>query len=170
MLLSTLQWTPLGFITFHLVANKNQKTGEKSGPIKIRVFFIFISMDVTLAGRKKFKFYEMLIFIQKLICFSFREFENATHIVNSGFLEVAEENNIIMVFPQALSSLPENEIGCWDTFGLGGPLYGKSVYFVKIVQFLNFLPNFYKNFKHSYTARTSSSSCEKHDGSNHGND
>lgn len=46
-----------------------------------------------------------------------------SHIRNSGFLEVAELNNIVMIFPQALSSLPENEIGCWDTYGLTGPLY-----------------------------------------------
>jgi hypothetical protein len=27
-----------------------------------------------------------------------------------------------MIFPQAAPS-PKNDIGCWDTFGLGGPLY-----------------------------------------------
>jgi hypothetical protein len=53
-----------------------------------------------------------------------REFVGESHIRNSGFLEVAELNNIVMIFPQALSSLPENEIGCWDTYGLTGPLYG----------------------------------------------
>jgi hypothetical protein len=40
-------------------------------------------------------------------------------------LEVAEANGIIMLFPQAnpveLVGTPAE--GCWDTFGLGGPLY-----------------------------------------------
>lgn len=51
-----------------------------------------------------------------------REFVGGEHVRNSGFLEVAEENGIIMVFPQVLSS-QENDIGCWDTYGFTGPLY-----------------------------------------------
>jgi len=40
-------------------------------------------------------------------------------------MEVAEENEIIMLFPQNLP-IPEDggsAIGCWDTFGVSGPLY-----------------------------------------------
>jgi poly(3-hydroxybutyrate) depolymerase len=54
----------------------------------------------------------------------YREFNGTDHIVNSGYLELAEANNLIVVFPQANSSLPENAIGCWDTYGLTGELYG----------------------------------------------
>jgi len=39
---------------------------------------------------------------------------------------VGEQYGIIMVFPQALASLPENEIGCWDTFGISGQNYGNA--------------------------------------------
>ncbi|XP_035715716.1 uncharacterized protein LOC110859858 [Folsomia candida] len=56
-------------------------------------------------------------------CLSGREFNGTDHIVNSGFLEVAEANNLIVVFPQAWSSMPENMIGCWDTYGLTSSLY-----------------------------------------------
>lgn len=55
-------------------------------------------------------------------CSAGRQFVGAEHITNSGYLEVAEANGIIMVFPQAQSSL-ENDIGCWDTYGFTGPLY-----------------------------------------------
>ncbi|CAG7660790.1 unnamed protein product [Allacma fusca] len=52
-------------------------------------------------------------------CFSGRDFLGMNHTVNSGFLQVAEANNIIMVFPQSVKS-PENDIGCWDTYGFTG--------------------------------------------------
>jgi len=55
-----------------------------------------------------------------------REFVSDNHIRRSGYLELAEENGIIMVFPQAQKRLPENEIGCWDTYGLTGPLFGSK--------------------------------------------
>lgn len=53
-----------------------------------------------------------------------REFVESNHIKNSGYLEIAEANGIIMVFPQVLSS-NQSRIGCYDTFGVTGPLYGK---------------------------------------------
>ena len=53
----------------------------------------------------------------------FREFFGDNHIKNSGYLEVAELNSIIMVFPQAHSNTRTNQIGCWDTYGIAGPLY-----------------------------------------------
>jgi len=56
-----------------------------------------------------------------------REFNGTDHVVNSGFLELAEVNNLIVVFPQVLSNPPENRIGCWDTYGLTGQLYGMKL-------------------------------------------
>ncbi|CAG7662111.1 unnamed protein product [Allacma fusca] len=58
-------------------------------------------------------------------CLTGREFNGTSHIVNSGYLEVAELSNIIMVFPQAVSS-EGNEIGCWDTYGFTGLQYGNK--------------------------------------------
>lgn len=54
----------------------------------------------------------------------FREFVSENHIRNSGYLELAELNRIIMVFPQASNIEPENMIGCWDTYGLTGKDFG----------------------------------------------
>jgi len=56
-------------------------------------------------------------------CLTGREFNGPRHIENSGLLELADRKNIVMIFPQAKSSLPENRIGCWDTFGLSGKYY-----------------------------------------------
>jgi len=44
------------------------------------------------------------------------------HIVQSGFLEVAEANNIIVVFPMAKVT-PANTGGCFDFFGYTGSNY-----------------------------------------------
>jgi len=45
-----------------------------------------------------------------------REFTGSEHIMKSGYLEVAELNNVIMLFPQSHST-PANEFACWDTYG-----------------------------------------------------
>jgi hypothetical protein len=55
-----------------------------------------------------------------------REFVGSGHIVASGFLEVAEANGIIMVFPQALSSTEQPD-GCWDIFGITGSFYATQL-------------------------------------------
>ncbi|XP_021953463.1 uncharacterized protein LOC110850338 [Folsomia candida] len=65
---------------------------------------------------------ECLLHIYFHGCMTGREFVGPYHILNSGFLQVAEMNGIIMIFPQAVSS-KENMIGCWDTFGVTGELY-----------------------------------------------
>jgi hypothetical protein len=52
-------------------------------------------------------------------CFTGRDFVGTSHVLNSGFLQVAEANNIIVVFPQNVKSI-ENDIGCWDTYGFTG--------------------------------------------------
>lgn len=53
-----------------------------------------------------------------------RQFEGTKHIEQSGFLEIAEASDMILIFPQAVMSEPQNDIGCWDTFGISGELYG----------------------------------------------
>ncbi len=44
----------------------------------------------------------------------------------SGYLEVGETNNIIMLFPQASSTLL-NPNGCWDWWGYTGPDYASNI-------------------------------------------
>ncbi|CAL8109987.1 unnamed protein product [Orchesella dallaii] len=58
-------------------------------------------------------------------CLTGREFNGTSHFANSGYLELAEANDLIVVAPQAVGTGPggENEIGCWDTYGLTGPNY-----------------------------------------------
>ena len=43
----------------------------------------------------------------------------------AGYLEVAELNNIIVVFPQVVPSLawPTNPMGCWDWWGYSSLSY-----------------------------------------------
>lgn len=52
-----------------------------------------------------------------------REFNGTRHLLNSGYLELAEVNDLIIVAPQAIGN-HENQIGCWDTYGLTGRHYG----------------------------------------------
>jgi len=70
-------------------------------------------------------------------CLTGREFNSTDHIVNSGFLETADLNDVITIFPQARATSPENEMGCWDTIGISGPLYatqkGDQVKAVKLM-------------------------------------
>ncbi|XP_035715215.1 uncharacterized protein LOC110859407 isoform X2 [Folsomia candida] len=56
-------------------------------------------------------------------CLTGRQFEGTKHIEQSGFLEIAEASDMILIFPQAVMSEPQNDIGCWDTFGISGELY-----------------------------------------------
>lgn len=45
-----------------------------------------------------------------------------SYILDSGFLEHAAANNIIVVFPQVFSS-PNNSYACWDYWGYTGHNY-----------------------------------------------
>ncbi len=45
--------------------------------------------------------------------------------LNAGYLETAEANNIIVIFPQIKSSI-NNPNGCWDWYGYTGSDYGRS--------------------------------------------
>jgi hypothetical protein len=42
-----------------------------------------------------------------------------TFIQNAGYNELAEANNIILLYPQIVKSLvlPTNPMGCWDWWG-----------------------------------------------------
>jgi len=42
---------------------------------------------------------------------------------NTGYNEVGELNNIIIIYPQA-SSTNMNPYGCWDYWGYTGEFYG----------------------------------------------
>jgi poly(3-hydroxybutyrate) depolymerase len=47
---------------------------------------------------------------------------------NSGYNEVGEANNIIILYPQAtVSYVPNNPNGCWDWWGYTNNKYGKYV-------------------------------------------
>ena len=43
---------------------------------------------------------------------------------HAGYNGVAEKNNIIVLYPQVVST-PTNPTGCWDWWGYTGPNYGK---------------------------------------------
>jgi hypothetical protein len=47
----------------------------------------------------------------------------------TGYLEVAELNNIIVLFPQinATRTDPENSEGCWDWWGYSSPNYANKL-------------------------------------------
>lgn len=42
---------------------------------------------------------------------------------NTGYLQLAEVNNIVMVFPQAIDKTLVNSYGCWDWWGYTGTIY-----------------------------------------------
>jgi poly(3-hydroxybutyrate) depolymerase len=39
------------------------------------------------------------------------------YVETTGYLEVAEDNNLVILFPQATSDMLKNPNGCWDWFG-----------------------------------------------------
>lgn len=48
---------------------------------------------------------------------------------NTGYLEVAELNHIIILFPQIVATYidPVNAEGCWDWWGYGGTNYANKL-------------------------------------------
>ena len=44
---------------------------------------------------------------------------------NTGYNEVGELNNIIIIYPQAISISITNPFGCWDYWGYASSLYSK---------------------------------------------
>ena len=47
--------------------------------------------------------------------------------LNAGYNEVADLNDIIILYPQAKSSLLSNPNGCWDWWGYTNSNYGKKI-------------------------------------------
>jgi poly(3-hydroxybutyrate) depolymerase len=45
-----------------------------------------------------------------------------TFVEDTGYLEWAAQNNLIILFPQAIMT-SDNESGCWDFFGFTGDNY-----------------------------------------------
>ena len=45
-----------------------------------------------------------------------REYVSTTYALNAGYVQVAEVNNIIVLFPQVTNLKPDgsNRNGCWD--------------------------------------------------------
>ncbi len=48
------------------------------------------------------------------------------HILNSGYLELAETNGIIMIFPQTIKDPVGSRLACWDTYAFTGDFYGNA--------------------------------------------
>lgn len=59
-------------------------------------------------------------------CLQTLEFVGMDFIKYSGYLEVAEPNGIIILFPQATST-PTNPNGCWDWWGYTGTTYASNI-------------------------------------------
>ncbi|CAL8078985.1 unnamed protein product [Orchesella dallaii] len=55
-------------------------------------------------------------------CGEGREFKGTSFVTRSNYLEVAEANNIIMLFPQTHSTAT-NPTACWDVIGFSGPTF-----------------------------------------------
>ncbi|XP_050418499.2 uncharacterized protein LOC126831890 [Patella vulgata] len=55
-------------------------------------------------------------------CLQGRKAIGDVYVKHAGYNEVGELNDIIILYPQAIST-PLNQQGCWDWFGYTGPLY-----------------------------------------------
>ena len=59
----------------------------------------------------------------------FRKWLDDEYAKMTGYNEVAELNNIIVIYPQATSNfLDSNPNGCWDWWGYLDSLFGTSEY------------------------------------------
>jgi hypothetical protein len=89
------------------------------GPAMDSVGYIYIPKVCKKYG------HTCLLHIHFHACSAGREFVGARHILNSGYLEVAEANGIIMLFPQAIRTIA-NPKGSWDVYGFtSGEFYGE---------------------------------------------
>ena len=57
------------------------------------------------------------------MCFDCRYWINDRYVVDNGVREVAELNNIIVIYPQVKPS-NGNSDGCWDWWGYSGADFG----------------------------------------------
>ena len=58
-------------------------------------------------------------------CQQTRDVIGDAFIEHTGIINVAEANDIVVVFPQAAKSSPNPE-GCWDWWGFTGPNYARK--------------------------------------------
>lgn len=58
-------------------------------------------------------------------CLQGREYVGTTYALNAGYIQLAEKNNIIILFPQVTNKIPDgtNPDGCWDWWGYTGEDY-----------------------------------------------
>ena len=56
----------------------------------------------------------------------YRESVGETYVRNAGYNEVADLNDIIILYPQAIANSLVNPLGCWDWYGYTGVAYGKN--------------------------------------------
>ena len=62
---------------------------------------------------------------------------------NAGYNQVADINNIIVVYPQAKSSTFTNPNGCWDWWGYADYNYCNELIFHKNIYLILFLKQFF---------------------------
>lgn len=68
-----------------------------------------------------------------LIHFHFSALIGDVYVKHAGYLEVADQNDIIVIFPQIAPSAenPQNPYGCWDWWGYNdeefADVYGKAL-------------------------------------------
>jgi poly(3-hydroxybutyrate) depolymerase len=54
-------------------------------------------------------------------CHQYANNINDTFALHTGYNEIAESNNFIIVYPQTKSTILINPNGCWDWWGYTGP-------------------------------------------------
>ena len=78
-----------------------------------------------------------------------REMVGDLYARESGFNEVGELNDIIILYPQIAANLiaPINPLGCWDIYGYTGPEYGKKymISFTHIATFFNLVAFYFSH-------------------------
>ena len=87
--------------------------GRSTGHSMARVGYVYVPAGCTGEGHRRcflhFYFHG---------CRAGADVTEGRHLRFSGFLEVAEENGLVVVFPQ-IRTHEGNAIGCWDSFGRG---------------------------------------------------
>jgi len=62
---------------------------------------------------------------KNIVLHAFRWNLGETFARNTGYNEVGELNNIIIIYPQASSTNITNPDGCWDFWGYSSQFYSK---------------------------------------------
>ena len=90
---------------------------------KLSQFLIFYTIIIT---------FTLKIYLKKTIALFVRKYIHDIYLRHGGYNEVADLNDIIILYPQAVKAeIPVNPDGCWDWWGYTGITYGnkKSVHF-----------------------------------------